>query len=173
MIREARPEEFSRLREIEFEADGMFAEVGIGPFDNDESENHLAQASVVLAAEDPAVGFACVEIVDGAAHLWQLAVLPSQGRRGLGTALVTAVSDWAKAHGFHAVTLTTFRDVPWNGPFYQRLGFEVVDEPGPGLAAIRVDERAGGDDDFGPRIAMRKELRQPSGDHGPGAPGPS
>jgi len=173
MIRAARPEEFPRLREIEFEADGMFAEVGIGPFDNDESENHLAQASAVLVAEDPAVGFACVEIVDGAAHLWQLAVLPSQGRRGRGTALVTAVCDWAEAHGFEAVTLTTFRDVPWNGPFYERLGFEVVGEPGPGLAAIRLHERAVGDDGFGPRVAMRKELRQlPEGD-GPGAHGPN
>jgi len=158
-IREARPEEFPRLRAVELEADGMFAEVGIGPFSDDGREDHLVQASVVLAAEDPAVGFASVEIVDGAAHLWQLAVLPSEGRRGAGRALVTAVCDWARTHGFEAVTLTTFRDVPWNGPFYERLGFRALPEPGPELAAIRLHERAIGDDDFGPRIAMRKDLR--------------
>jgi GNAT superfamily N-acetyltransferase len=167
-IRQARPEEFIRLREVELEADGMFAEVGIGPFNNDDTENHLAQASVVLAAEDPAVGFASVEIVDGAAHLWQLAVLPSEGRRGLGRALVTAVCDWAMTHGLDAVTVTTFRDVPWNGPFYERLGFRALDEPGPGLVAIRTHERVVGDDDFGPRIAMRKDLRQPGTDPRPG-----
>ncbi|HUY66699.1 MAG TPA: hypothetical protein VMV06_07770 [Acidimicrobiales bacterium] len=70
-IREARPEEFTRLREVEPVADGMFAEVGIGPFIDDDAENHLAQASVVLAAEDPAVGFASVGIVDGPTYLWQ------------------------------------------------------------------------------------------------------
>jgi hypothetical protein len=60
------------------------------------------------------------------------------------------------------VTLTTFRDVPWNGPFYAGLGFRAVDELTPGLAAVRDHEKAIGDDDFGPRIAMRKELAQPS-----------
>jgi hypothetical protein len=29
--------------------------------------------------------------------------------------------------GYPAVTLRTFRDVPWNGPFYLRRGFAVVD----------------------------------------------
>ena len=60
------------------------------------------------------------------------------------------------------MTLTTFRDVPWNGPFYAGLGFRAVDELTPGLAAVRDHEKAIGDDDFGPRIAMRKELAQPS-----------
>jgi ribosomal protein S18 acetylase RimI-like enzyme len=162
-IRQAVPAEFERLRTIESEADGMFAEVGIGPFTIDDAENHLTQAAAVLVAGVPAAGFACVEIVDGAAHLQQLAVLPSEGRRGLGTALVTAVCEWARARGFDTVTLTTFRDVAWNAPFYQGLGFEPVSELGPGLAAIRQHEKAIGDDDFGPRIAMRKNLHRPGG----------
>jgi GNAT superfamily N-acetyltransferase len=162
-IRQALPAEFERLRAIELEADGMFAEVGIGPFTNDDAEDHLAQAAVVLAAGVPAAGFACVEIVDGAAHLWQLAVLPSEGRRGLGTALVAVVCEWAGARGFDAVTLTTFRDVAWNAPFYRGLGFEPVSELSPGLAAIRQHEKAIGDDDFGPRIAMRKDLDRTGG----------
>ena len=57
-----------------------------------------------------------------------------------------------------AVTLTSFRDVPWNAPFYQRVGFEVVDDPPPGLAAVRAAERAEGFDRFGPRVAMRLVL---------------
>ena len=41
-----------------------------------------------------------------------------------------------------AVTLTTFRDVPWNAPYYERLGFRTLaaDEITPGLAAIRAHE---------------------------------
>jgi ribosomal protein S18 acetylase RimI-like enzyme len=157
-IRVARPEEYSLLRAIEEAADTIFAGVGIGPFQQSEEENHLAQAAVVLAVGEPAVGFASVEVIDGAAHLWQLSVHPRAGRRGLGQALVEAVCEWAEANRLPAVTLTTFRDVPWNGPFYARLGFRELGELSPGLAAMREHERAIGDDDFGPRIAMRKDL---------------
>jgi hypothetical protein len=30
---------------------------------------------------------------------------------------------WAQRHGLAALTLTTFTDVPWNMPYYERLGF--------------------------------------------------
>jgi GNAT superfamily N-acetyltransferase len=162
-IHRALPAEFERLRAVESEADGMFAEVGIGPFDVDGSDDHLARAAVVLVVRTPAAGFASVAIVDGTAHLSQLAVLPAEGRRGLGTALVVAVFEWARAGGFDTVTLTTFRDVPWNAPFYERMGFRPVAEPAPGLAAIREHEKASGYDGFGPRIAMGKDLRAPAG----------
>ncbi|HUJ66089.1 MAG TPA: hypothetical protein VLX59_11155 [Acidimicrobiales bacterium] len=65
-IREARPDEYDAPRAIEDAADAMFADVGIGPFRQVEEENHLAQATVVFPIGDRAVGFACVEVVDGA-----------------------------------------------------------------------------------------------------------
>jgi hypothetical protein len=37
------------------------------------------------------------------------------------------VCRWAKENGYPAVTLRTFRDVPWNAPFYEHRGFHVVD----------------------------------------------
>jgi GNAT superfamily N-acetyltransferase len=157
-IRVASPDEFELLRQIELDADQLYETVGIGPFSNSEEEDHLAGAAVVLVTGTPAVGFACVEVVDGVAHLWQLSVHPSAGRQGRGRALVDAVCDWARANGYRAVTLTTFRDVPWNAPFYARLGFRAIHDLTAGLLAIRDHERAIGDDDFGPRIAMRKEL---------------
>jgi GNAT superfamily N-acetyltransferase len=161
-IRVARPEEHELLRSIEESADAMFADVGIGPFHQSEDDDHLAKAAVVLASGDPAVGFACVEVVDGEAHIWQLSVHPEAGRQGRGRALVRAVCRWATAQGLPGVTLTTFRDVPWNGPFYSKLGFREVGDLSPGLAAIREHERSIGDDDYGPRIAMRIELEPPS-----------
>jgi GNAT superfamily N-acetyltransferase len=157
-MRVADPSEFDLLRDIEDSADAMFAQVGIGPFTGLEEDDHLARAAVVFVWGQPARGFACVDIVDGSAHLWQLSVFPSFGRRGIGWALVQAVCDWASSNGHPAVTLTTFRDVPWNAPFYNRLGFRVLDELSPGLQAIRDHERELGDDDFGPRVAMRKDL---------------
>jgi GNAT superfamily N-acetyltransferase len=163
-VRVADPDEYPALRRLEAEADAMFAQVGIGPFLVSDEDDHLAEAAVVLAVGDPAVGFACVDLVDGCAHLWQLSVLPSAGRQGRGRALVDAVCAWAASNGLPAVTLTTFRDVPWNGPFYARLGFSEVRNLSPGLAAIRDRERALGDDDFGPRLAMRKDLGPASGE---------
>jgi hypothetical protein len=49
--------------------------------------------------------------------------------------------------------------VPWNGPYYARLGFTVVpdDEAGPGLLALRSHERAIGLDAW-PRQSMRRPL---------------
>lgn len=157
-IRIARSDELVLLGDIEEESDARFAEVGIGPFAEDDNAGHLARAVVVLVAEDPPVGFASVEIVDGTPHIWQLSVLPFFSRLGIGTALVEGVCDWATSHGYGAVTLTTYRDVPWNAPFYHRLGFRALTELTPELAAIRSHERAIGDDDFAPRLAMRRDL---------------
>jgi GNAT superfamily N-acetyltransferase len=158
-IRVADPSEWDLLRNIEDSADEMFLEVGIGPFTVLEEDDHLATAAVVLVSGRPARGFACVDLVDGAAHLWQLSVHPSSGRQGIGRALVHAVCEWASSNGYPAVTLTTFRDVPWNAPFYGRLGFRILDELPEGLRAIREHEKELGDDDFGPRVAMRKDLK--------------
>ncbi len=41
---------------------------------------------------------------------------------GLGSSLVDHLDGWAAARGLAALTLTTYRDVPWNGPYYERLG---------------------------------------------------
>jgi GNAT superfamily N-acetyltransferase len=154
-IRQARPDEFSRLREIEFRADKLFETVGIGPFVNEETENYFEQASVTLVVSDPPKGFVCVELVDGIPHVWQLAVDPEYGRQGLGRALVEAACTWARTVGFDSITLTTFRDVPWNGPFYESLGFVAVETLTPELLEIRRHEGAIGDDEFGPSVAMR------------------
>ena len=45
-----------------------------------------------------------------------------------------------------AVTLTTFSDIAWNGPFYRRNGFEDLQEEEltEGLRAVLDAERAAG-----------------------------
>jgi len=151
-------EEFAQLHQIEFEADKLLETIGIGPFVNDEAEGHLSESSLVLVVGEPPTGFVCLELVDGIPHIWQLAVDPDYGRRGLGRALVEAACDWARSKGFDAVTLTMYRDPPWNGPFYESIGFETLAILTPGLFAVRQHERTIGDDDFGPRVAMRRSL---------------
>jgi GNAT superfamily N-acetyltransferase len=69
------------------------------------------------------VGFALVKMLaDDLPHLEEIDVHPSHGRRGLGTALVREVCEWATLRGHVMLTLTTFRAVAWNLPFYARLG---------------------------------------------------
>jgi len=162
VVRPADPSEYDHLRSIEVASDRLLEEFGIGPFVEDESEDHLPTAAAVFAAGEPAVGFVCVELVDGQAHIDQLSVLPEHGRRGIGRALVETAVGWAAASGYDELTLTTYRDVPFNAPFYRTLGFREVADLGPELAAIRAHERELGDDGFGPRVAMRRLLRQPT-----------
>ena len=112
----------------------------------------------VVLAEDVPVGFAHVKVLEpGVAHLDELDVHPDHGRRGLGTRLVTTVCEWAASAGYQSVTLATFRDVPWNMPFYARLGFEVIPsgELTPALLAVVRDEARRGLDPAR-RVMMRR-----------------
>jgi predicted N-acetyltransferase YhbS len=85
--------------------------------------------------------------------------LPAYGRRGLGARLLEGVCDWAEAHGYPAVTLSTFRDVPWNGPFYRKHGFRDLQpaEWTPGMQAIREKEAQHGLR-VEARVFMRRDL---------------
>ena len=128
-IRQARPDELAGLPEIEAAADAMFAASGIGPLPGPATGEELAVALVILVAGDPPVGFCRIDQVAApghgppGAHLEQLSVHPDHARRGVGRALLRAACSWAAAQGFPELTLATYRDVPWNGPFYASEGF--------------------------------------------------
>ncbi|MBA3783653.1 MAG: GNAT family N-acetyltransferase [Nocardioides sp.] len=127
-------------------------------------EERATQPGFLLVSGDPAVGFVHVVELDGHAHLEQISVLPEHGRRGVGAALVRAAVAEATERGFDEITLTTYADLSWNGPFYARLGFTEV-EPADHLRAIREHEQELGLDRHGRRIAMRAGG---VGDHMPG-----
>ena len=104
------------------------------------------------------VGYLLIEAVDDGAHVEQLSVDPARGRSGIGTALLNVAARWAAANGRSSLTLTTFRDVPWNAGFYARRGFRILapDECGPELRArMRLEAHHGLD--RWPRVAMRRE----------------
>jgi GNAT superfamily N-acetyltransferase len=112
---------------------------------------------VVGPVGDP-FGFSHVEIVDGFAHLGQLSVRPGHMRRGHGSALVreSMREAWLLGHG--RLSLTTYRDLPWNGPFYAGLGFVEETDPEPFEVRQRARERKLGLDRHGPRIVMSVAL---------------
>jgi GNAT superfamily N-acetyltransferase len=158
----ARPADLPFLPEIEKAGEEMFAEVGIvfpdGPM---VIELMIDKGAEILVAGDPPVGFAAVEDVDGAVHLEQISVRPGLVRRGIGGRLLREVLARAKGRGAPGVSLLTFRDVPWNGPWYAKHGFEVLDEDrwGPGIRAYWDAEIRAGLHDLGPRVVMWAQLR--------------
>ncbi len=69
------------------------------------------------------LGFAVAGDVEGVFWLEQISVDPAHGRKGVGTALLKAVVEHARWAFYNAVMLSTFRDVPFNAPWYERHGF--------------------------------------------------
>jgi N-acetylglutamate synthase-like GNAT family acetyltransferase len=84
-------------------------------------------------------------------------VASAHGGQGIGKALIDQLAKVAAADGIPALTLTAFRDIPWNAPYYARLGFQIVEhtDQGPELRQLVEDEatRIPGD---APRVAMRR-----------------
>ena len=79
------------------------------------------------------------EPLDDALFIVEIAVHQAWQGRGIGRMMLEQVIETARQAAYPAVTLTTFRDVPWNAPFYTRLGFSMLSElrlPA-GLAAKR------------------------------------
>ena len=166
-VRPARREELAALVEIERAAGETFRALGMELVADDDpgSVEDLApyadggRALVAVGADDRPVGYLLIDVVDAAAHIEQVSVHPHQARRGIGSELIDEAASWARAQGLRALTLTTYTEVPWNGPYYERLGFRYLgaDEETPGLYAIRDHERAAGLDAW-PRACMRRDV---------------
>jgi GNAT superfamily N-acetyltransferase len=117
-------------------------------------------AAWVTSEDGEVAGFLMAEVFDDALHVAEVAVRLESGGRGHATALLDEATAWAVERGLTALTLTTFRDVPFNRPFYERRGFRVLthEELTPALAGRRSDEAAAGLP-AELRVAMRRDLR--------------
>ena len=163
-VRAAEPRDVASLPAIEIAADELFPvedlPLALRGHATDVEDLEAARVAgrlwVAVDRDDTPVGFAYVEIVDGHAHLEEIDVLPEHGRRGIGRRLVETVIAWARASSLCPITLTTFRHLPWNAPFYASLGFEVVgdDTMTPALRAIVANEAKAGLDPR-KRVVMR------------------
>ncbi len=134
LIRPARAADLPLLGQLEDRAGQRFRE-SAHPYCADLSHFdtvRLAQLSgsgtvwVAVDADDAPIGFAIAEARGSEGYLHELDVDTPHGRRGVGRALVRRVAEWARSAGFETLLLSTFRDVPWNAPYYERLGFEIV-----------------------------------------------
>jgi GNAT superfamily N-acetyltransferase len=167
-VRLATVEDISAMQEIERAAGRLFAGIGMA-----DVAAHPPPARSILTeyvgggrawigeTAGEVAGYALADEIDGCGHLEQISVDPKYGRQGLGRLLIRTVMEWATSRGLPAVTLLTFRDVPWNGPYYASLGFRPLthEETTPGLARLRRHEDELGLDRSA-RIAMRLELAE-------------
>ncbi|MFK3678807.1 GNAT family N-acetyltransferase [Microbacterium sp. NPDC090218] len=168
VIRPARPSDHAATEDIEIAADTILVE-RFGAIDWPPPTPPQERASLpgfVLVAEGQGeaaaastlAGFVHVLELDGHAHLEQLSVLPSFGRRGIGRRLVEATMAEARRRGFSRMTLRTYADVPWNAPFYASCGF-MPSQPDTALLRSLVKiETDLGLLDHGARIQMTAEL---------------
>ena len=168
-IRPARAEDAEALPSIEQSAGEAFRTIPelawLADGDNISAERHrvlIADGACWVAAEEKGrpVGFLSAGIEGDALHIWELDVRLDRQGSGIGRALLErAVAD-ARLRGLAAVTLTTFRAVHWNAPFYRKLGFRILEgaEIDGRLTGLLGDEAEHGMPSD-QRCAMRLDLR--------------
>jgi GNAT superfamily N-acetyltransferase len=140
VVRAATVDDVALLGDIERAAGERFRTIGMDAIADDDPP---PAADLVAAVDDgrlwvaeldgSVVGYVLAVDLDGWPHLEQVSVHPDAAGRGVGRALVEQVATWAQGRG-PWLTLSTFRDVAWNAPWYGRLGFEVVPE-------VELDDR--------------------------------
>lgn len=155
-VRAAREDDLGLLPVIQVAAGVAFREIGMAAIADAAPLSGTALAAyqqagrawVAVAGGDTPIGFIVVDLIDGRAHVEQVSVHPDHARRGVGGMLISYVGRWAARQGMDMLTLVTFRAVPWNGPYYARLGFREMapDEITAGLAAVLDEEAAHGID---------------------------
>jgi GNAT superfamily N-acetyltransferase len=167
VIRSARPDDLAALPRIEHAAAVHFrttpyADLADEPL-SDEADLAHEYIWVVVDRADQPIGFAIAHLLDESVHLHELDVHPDHARQGLGRRLISTVAEWARARGATALTLTTFADVPWNGPYYARLGFRTLDATtlSAGLQAVCQAEADSGLP-MAQRICMQLDLPAPT-----------
>lgn len=133
IIRLAVPEDAQRLPDIETSAAQAFRLIdelswlAESPPMSIERHSQLIALStcwVALDAENRPQGFLSAECHGSDLHIYELSVMQSMQGQGIGRRLVEAAKDYARSSRLGFVTLTTFTNVPWNAPFYSRIGFQ-------------------------------------------------
>jgi predicted N-acetyltransferase YhbS len=166
-FRFAAPHDAESIRSIEYEAGQRFASVGMaGIADARPMEVALVnrkiaaqQIVVAVAADETCVGFVMFEPQPTSFCVQELDVLTAYAGQRIGAALVEQVAQLARAQQVMQLTLSTFREVPWNAPYYRRLGFRDIEEAELDAELIaRRDAHIARGLDESKRVFMRRDL---------------
>jgi GNAT superfamily N-acetyltransferase len=165
VIRPAGANDIPALIAIEVASGALFRAVGMNSVADDPPLSAAELGRLVGAgrgivqadARDNPTAYILLEPLDGRLFVEQITVSPDSARQGLGAQLFDFAQEHSSDFGVDDLSLTTFRDVDWNAPYYSRLGFEIVAESEltPGLASKLEDESSRGLTAW-PRVAMRR-----------------
>ena len=131
-LRQARIEDVAALPGLEQSAGELFRTLpdlawlaDAGNLDEARYRQLVAGGWCWVAEDDTGrpCAFLAAEPVADELHVCELGVALAHQRQGIGSALLQAAIAMATRHGFRAITLTTFADVAWNAPAYERMGF--------------------------------------------------
>jgi GNAT superfamily N-acetyltransferase len=131
-IRPATHGDIPQLVLIELAGNELFTPTGLIP--PEQMDDHVSiewhqdaieagMSFVVTNTDDFPVGFTLTSLREPDLYLDEIAVHPDYARQGLGSALLGHCLERAKDLRVRSVSLSTFRNVPWNGPFYKQFGF--------------------------------------------------
>jgi ribosomal protein S18 acetylase RimI-like enzyme len=139
--------DLERRSTVRFEGTDFAHHIGEDPTDAEHLIQRATDGGFLVAVEaDRPVAYVIFREVEGCGYIEQIDVDPDYAGRRLGAALLDAVADIGRRRGWPALTLSTYRDIPWNAPWYRRLGFvdwegDALDE---GHRAIRERHIANG-----------------------------
>lgn len=157
-VRLAEPDDSAAFTDIERKSAQLFSVAGLDLPGNWGSIAEMREPLAVLVSGRPPTGLVRLSEADGMALIELVAVAPSKMRNGVGRALVEGACIWAVVRGYPGVLVSTYRDVPWNAPFFESCGFTVLHEIGPEMKELRDWETAVGLDRLGPRVVLKREL---------------
>ncbi|UUX51278.1 GNAT family N-acetyltransferase [Nisaea acidiphila] len=164
----ARPDEIENVREVQRAAGRRFLETPYvwaaeDPVD-DAAELSASQDRwhlwVSVDGQDRPVGAGHLMLLGDSLHLRELDVHPDFAGMRRGAAILNAVERFFAGRGIVQISLTTFIDVPWNAPYYQRLGFGIVPEEEMGAALRDAWLREATGFPIGKRVAMRRPFQK-------------
>lgn len=123
-IRGATPSDIPLLESVERSAAEVFRSVNLGFLVNQPTVdpfvlNGMAAATHLWIAVndwDQPIGFVGGQNIDGNFHLVGIWVAQGYQGSGVGKALMATMVDQIWREGYKSITLTTYKDVPWNAP---------------------------------------------------------
>ncbi len=169
IVRAARPDDLLLLPEIEVSAASLFRDEGVAiiageaddaPLDFTPPEvwAPIAAAGLLWVMADgdgPPGAFLAARIEENRLHILEFDVHRRHQGQGLGRRLLTFAIHEARRRGLAGLSLTTFRDAPWNAPFYASAGFQIIErESAPAALLAYLDGEAARGHDPARRCAM-------------------
>lgn len=137
-VRKAESEDISNIIEIEQSSGNVFSSMPIEflcslpeemPLHSYEFYEETIELDGLFVAEleKKVVGFICIRNINEelTIHISEFAVDYAYQKRRIGFQLINFVIELAKKRR-KSITLTTFSNVPWNAPFYEKLGFVIM-----------------------------------------------